>query len=77
VALEQHRRERRDVLAPCAQRREREVQDVQPVEEILAELTGGDARPCRSTLVAAITRTSIERSSVAPTRRTRAPAARG
>jgi hypothetical protein len=45
VALEQHRRERRDVLRPCPQGREREVQDVQPVEEILAEPTGGDRGP--------------------------------
>jgi hypothetical protein len=44
VPLEQKRRERGDVLATIAQRRKIEVQDVEAVEEIFAELAGGDAR---------------------------------
>ena len=49
--------ERRDFLAPLAQRRQVEADDVEAVEEVLAEAAVGDERS-RSALVAAMTRTS-------------------
>ena len=50
--------QQRDVLAPLAQRRQRERDDVQPVVEVLAEAPVARSASSRSRLVAATTRTS-------------------
>ena len=50
--------EQGDVFAPLAQRRQLDRDDVQPVEEILAERAVGDHLPRDRELVAAMTRTS-------------------
>ena len=45
VAAEEEARERRDVLAPIAQRRDLDRDHVEAVEEVFAESPFGDARP--------------------------------
>jgi hypothetical protein len=57
----------RDVLDALAQRRQRQVDDVDAVVQVLAELAGRD-HAARSRLVAAMMRTSTLRVSVSPTR---------
>ena len=59
--------EQRNVLAPVAQRRDVDLDHVQPIIEIVAELALRDTSSARFLLVAAITRTSTLISCVPPT----------
>ena len=56
-SLEEELDERDDLAAPLAQRRHVELNDLQPVIQVRAELPAAD-HVCRSRFVAAITRTS-------------------
>ena len=58
-----------DVLLPLPQRGQLDGDDVQPVEEVLAEASRPSPARCRSLLVAAMTRTStLMRAARRPTR---------
>ena len=58
AAREEDARERGDVLAALAQRRQADLDGVEPVEEVLAEPALGRGLAAMSALVAASTRTS-------------------